>query len=832
MKNIEIRKGLREALWSASDFVGALKAETRSPHSKAAAPQLKSCGLSVGLLFAVASAPAPQAAAVPNIVIFFSDDHTQQAVSAYQDLPGAPARNQLFKNWAPLQTPNIDRLAANGAIFTKSFVSNSICKPSRANLLTGLHSHANGQTTNAGTFNGDQQTLPKLLQAAGYDTALFGKWHLTSEPTGFTHYERLVGQGAYYSPVLRSTQPDGGTTDVTFSGLYVAEVIKDRATAWLQDRLDTSRSDPFFVMVNHKGTHRNWLPGPVERELETFRHVEWDYLAAKTPNTHPDTPQDWTPAAPPQPANYGDYLANYPTRADGARLQEMEVATHILLPYDLKLASSTFGGGEYDEVRAWWTAKEASLTAAQRDDYLYQRYVKDYAMTGQSVDRSVGEVLDFLEANDLDHNTIIIYASDQGFYLGEHGWFDKRWMYEESLSTPLLMQWKDASGNALVTPGSQVDEMVQVLDYAPTLLEAAGVTGFTAMHGESFLGFTTTPTGDEPATWRDSLYYHYYAGDEGHNVKRHYGVRDGRYKLIHHYEVGQWELFDLQDDPAEMNNLLYNPSSGVIDNPTNGVNGDPAFQQLVIDLMVDLAAHRSAVTDTTGPGFSIPGISIPDISIPVIIIDEDYTNDSYSSNGSFEYDAAGVQLTGDYVTPGLWLPGSSGLGSAGNYGSQITQARDNVAAVGDYALVIGGGGPADDVSGGVLNTGYAVQSGDIFTLSYAFDPLVGWGSPEGLDIILFTSDDNTMTGNKTLLWSSLNQHNGIDTAFIYYNYDTSAIIIDGASAHVGQSLFIEFNGTTTANNIDAFAGFARVDDVQLSVTAAPPSTPGTLFYGK
>ncbi|QQL45870.1 sulfatase/phosphatase domain-containing protein [Sulfuriroseicoccus oceanibius] len=568
----------------------------------------------LGLFAALTLSAATARASAPNIVVFFSDDHTQQGISAYHNVTNATVQDLVFKDSPLAQTPNIDRLADQGAVFTHSYVSNSICQPSRANLITGLHSHANGHLANTGGFNGAQQTLPKLLQSAGYSTALIGKWHLGTTPTGFDHFEYLVGQGEYYSPRLITSLPSGGSTTITHSGEYIADVLTNRTQAWLQNRLDTNQTNPFFIMVNHKGTHRVWNPAPAEIDPAAFRQVEWDYSVTPNPTTAPEDPASWTPALVPVPSNFSDYRNGYPTRATSAAAQEMEISAIMRLNEDLKLDGSTFGGTAYDEVRTWWNANRNSLTQDEKDAYFHQRYIKDYLLTAKSVDRSVGDILDFLEANQLDRNTIVIYASDQGFYLGEHGWFDKRWMYEESLRTPLLMQWKDASGNSLITPGTEVNEMVQVIDYAPTLLEAAGVTQYDAMHGESFLGWATAATNDQPAAWRDSIYYHYYEGYTAeHRVGRHYGIRTDRYKLIFQYErANQWELFDLLLDPYEMNNLLYNAETGTIDNPTDGVDGTPQFQALVIDLMTKLRSLRTLYGDTSGTGFSIPGVDLPD----------------------------------------------------------------------------------------------------------------------------------------------------------------------------------------------------------------------------
>lgn len=592
---------------------------------------------------------ALSSAAEPNIVLFFSDDHTQQVISAYQDLPNAKLQDLTLKDWAPSRTPNLDRLAANGVVFSNSYVSNSLCGPSRANLMTGLHSHANGFTSNRGeVFDGGQQNFAKLLGQAGYRTALFGKWHLVSEPTGFDHYERLVGQGAYYSPVLRTTLPGGGRRDVNYPGRYVSEVLTEQALDWLGDYDSENTDEPFLLMLNHKATHRVWQPSPIELQPEVFRQVEWDFSVTPNPDTHPGNPASWKPAPVPLPVTFDDYVNGYPTRASGAVNQEMEVATHLRLNQDLKLSGS-FGGTVYNEIRAWWTANSPGMSKAERDQYFYERYLKDYVLTGRAIDRSVGDVLDFLEENDLDRNTIVIYASDQGFFLGEHGWYDKRWMYEESFRSPLLMQWKDENGDSRLAAGGTVDELVQIIDYAPTLLEAAGVEEFEPMHGQSFLGLATEDEDDEPESWRDYLYYHYYEGaTREHRVPQHYGIYGGRYKLIFHYEIDEWEFFDLEEDPYELNNLFFDPETGRSDDPTDGISGDAAFQELVVDLMQELRAQRLELGDTTGPGFAIPGDPLE-----VIVFD------------SFEEFEGGVTRGDDQGAPGdlaWWLSGDASLG--------------------------------------------------------------------------------------------------------------------------------------------------------------------------
>ena len=454
-----------------------------------------------------------------NIVYIMSDDHSYQTISAYD------------KRY--IQTPNIDRIANEGTRFTNSFVANSISGPSRACILTGKHSHANGFTDNSSTFDGSQQTYPKLLRKAGYQTAVIGKWHLTSAPTGFDHSDILIGQGIYYNaPFIR----DGKET--TSKG-YATNVITDKAIEWLENGRDKDK--PFCLLVHHKAPHRTWMPDTCDLDLFDDKTFEL-------------------------PANFYD---DYEGR-QAAKEQEMSISKDMDLVYDLKMADKeneihTSTGLEeagrrmYDtmtpEEKAAWDAhydpiiakfKRDKLTGKQLDEWKYQRYMRDYLRVIHSIDRNVGRLLDYLEQAGLMENTMIVYTSDQGFYMGEHGWFDKRFMYEESFRTPLLVR----------LPGGKkgdVDAFVQNIDYAPTILELAGVAVPEDMHGQSFLPWLR---GEHPANWRESLYYHFYEYPAEHAVKRHYGVRTERYKLIHFYnDIDSWELYDLQEDPMEMRNL-------------------------------------------------------------------------------------------------------------------------------------------------------------------------------------------------------------------------------------------------------------------------------------
>ncbi len=453
-----------------------------------------------------------------NILFIMCDDHSYQTLSAYDN---------RFIN-----TPNIDRIAENGVKFVNSFVANSISGPSRACMLTGKHSHINGYTNNINSrFNGEQQTFPKLLQKVGYQTAVVGKWHLVSDPTGFDHWDILIGQGEYYNP----TFIDNGER-VEREG-YATNITTDLALEWLDKERDKSK--PFCLLLHHKAPHRSWMPDL--RDLELYKDAVF-----------------------PLPDNFYD---DYQGRQAAAE-QEMSIAKDMDLIYDNKLVDKKGeiaptplkGAGEYNvnrmtkEQRNIWDAhydevianfKDANLSGDQLTEWKYQQYMKDYLRTIVSVDRNIGRVLDYLEEQGLDKNTMVVYTSDQGFYMGEHGWFDKRFMYEESFRTPLLIS----------LPGGKrgdVEQLVQNIDYAPTFLELAGVTVPDDIQGESLLPLLK----GESVDWRESLYYHFYEYPAEHAVKRHYGVRTDRYKLIHFYnDIDTWELYDLKEDPNEMNNI-------------------------------------------------------------------------------------------------------------------------------------------------------------------------------------------------------------------------------------------------------------------------------------
>lgn len=447
----------------------------------------------------------------PNIVFIMSDDHAIRAVSAYGD--------------SLVQTPNIDRIAANGVRFDRAYVGNAICGPSRATFLTGLHSHGNGFYSNewSGPFDGGQQTLPKLLQSAGYQTAVIGKWHLYSDPMGFDHWDVIDNQfeqGSYYNPSFRSP---AGIEEATG---YVADLVTDKAISWLgQAQLS---GQPFFLMYNHKTPHRDWLPGPEElKDWQEEARVE-------------------------EPATLLRSMEGLTRARQEARMTISEYMTDN----DVKLS---MGGNLTPEQAALWEKAFAEgnrqFEAAQlsEDDevrWKYQRYIKTYLASIQSMDRQIGRLLDYLEAQDLMENTIIVYTSDQGFFLGENGWFDKRWMDEVSSRIPLVMQWQGR-----IAPGQATDALVQNIDFSPTLLDAAGVRAATPMHGVSLLPLV----GPQPGGWQRDLYYHFYENPGFHGVARHYGVRTDRYKLIYYYQNNEWELFDLQEDPRDLVNLYGAP---------------------------------------------------------------------------------------------------------------------------------------------------------------------------------------------------------------------------------------------------------------------------------
>jgi arylsulfatase A-like enzyme len=463
----------------------------------------------------------------PNIIFIMSDDHAYQAVSAY--------------GHGLNQTPNIDRLGQEGIRYNNCFCTNALSAPSRAVVLTGKFSHLNGLKDNSDKFDGSQTTLPKLLKPAGYQTAMIGKWHLKTDPTGFDFWRILIDQGPYYNPDMKDS------TGVHRYEGYTTTVIGDQALQWLDGR---DKSRPFFLMVHNKAPHRHWCPEP-----KYFGYFEKTKF--------------------PVPANYFDDYAN---RGRASKEQELSVIKDMTLHYDLKIypregdslkGPDAYWDGELKrmnpEQRQAWEAYykplgdrfyQANLTGDDFYRWKLQRYLEDYLGVIQSVDDQVGRIMDYLKANGLDENTLVVYTSDNGFFLGEHGWFDKRFMYEESLKIPLLMRLPGT-----IKPGTVSEDLVQNLDFAPTFLKLAGVEVPESMQGIPLLG-TEKRTG---------AYYHYYEYPGTHSVKRHYGIRTDRYKLIHFYnDIDEWELYDLQKDPMEMNNVYDDASYSKIREELHG----------------------------------------------------------------------------------------------------------------------------------------------------------------------------------------------------------------------------------------------------------------------
>ena len=463
----------------------------------------------------------------PNIVFIFSDDHAPHAIGAY---------NGWLKSVNP--TPRIDQLANQGMLFEKSFCTNSICGPSRAVIMTGKHSHKNGFMNNGNSFNWNQQTFPKILRKAGYTTALYGKSHLKGNPKGFDDWKVLPGQGDYYNPDLIT--PKGR---VRIDG-HCTDVVTDLAVEWLKTGRDKTK--PFMLMVQHKAPHRNWMPA--------LRHLPlYDDVKIPEPTTLFDK---WEDNAPP------------------ARHQELEIDRHMDINYDLFLDLTADYEGAPSQKRqdrsAWrnmkkmtkdqlssWRAfygprdkafHEANLSGKELVRWKFQRYAKNYLRCVRGVDDSVGKIQDTLKNLKLDDNTVVIYSSDQGFYIGDHGWYDKRWMYEESLMMPLIVKWP-----GVTKPDSRSVQMVQNLDYAQTFLEMAGAEIPSNMQGRSLVPILKNGKADD---WRDSIYYHYYEYPSVHMIPRHYGIRTERYKLIHFYQFGnEWEMYDLKEDPDELTNI-------------------------------------------------------------------------------------------------------------------------------------------------------------------------------------------------------------------------------------------------------------------------------------
>ena len=488
-----------------------------------------------GSMPAIAQSPAT-AGARPNIVMIFCDDLTCQAISAYGE-----SRHLL-------ETPNIDRLAAQGVKFDRCLVTNSICGPSRATILTGKYSHRNGFYNNSNSkFDGSQQTFPKLLQSAGYQTALIGKWHLISDPTGFDFWHILPGQGLYYNPPMIKNgvkvQQDGYTTDV----------ICDLSIDWLRQR---DRTRPFLLMSQHKAPHREWAPA--------LRHLGWDNDRVY-----------------PEPATLFD---TFEGRSRAVADHDMGL-DRTFTELDAKLRPSPNMTPEQLEVwNAYYGPRNAEFLAADLKGkdlvrWRYNRYMHDYLACVKAVDETVGRLLQALEDEGAAENTVVMFSSDQGFFLGEHGWFDKRWIFEESLRTPLLVRWP-----GVTEPGSVCGEIVSLLDFAQTFLELAGIEQPGDMQGRSLVPLLR---GEVPSDWRKSLYYHYYEFPVPHRVRPHRGVITERYKLVHYYkpDIDEWELLDRAAYPEETKNFY----------------ADPAYATIVGELHRELTRLQQEVQDTEEP---------------------------------------------------------------------------------------------------------------------------------------------------------------------------------------------------------------------------------------
>lgn len=471
----------------------------------------------------------------PNIIFIMSDDHAYQAISAYSD--------------KLINTPNIDRIANEGMLFDNACVTNSICAPSRAVILTGKHSHINGKMDNLRPFDWSQTTFPQLFKQAGYNTAIYGKLHFGNNPKGVDDYMILPGQGFYINPKFHTPQGD-----TTVTG-YATDIITDFSLDWLKEHKEDEK--PFMLMYLHKAPHRPWWP-------------------------RPDKFKEFTKKTFPEPATLFD---DYKTRGEAAKTAEMTLLTHLQYGHDMKIKPETikemgdvqpkitrsaFEGFDkpytervneeqkklyepiLDSINTFFKENWANMSDKEKIQWKYQRFMQDYLGCISSVDDNVGRVLDYLDESGLAENTIVVYTSDQGFYLGEHGWFDKRFIYNESFKTPLLVRWPNK-----IKAGSVNTQMVQNLDFAQTLMDAADIKAPSDMQGESFLPLLT---GNDKEWKRDGVYYHYYEYPGTHMVKRHYGIVTEDYKLIHFYhDVDEWELYDRKNDPSEVNNVYDNP---------------------------------------------------------------------------------------------------------------------------------------------------------------------------------------------------------------------------------------------------------------------------------
>lgn len=470
-------------------------------------------------LLVTGSLLAKQTLPRPNIIFILSDDHAKTAIGAYGGI-----------NTELAPTPNIDRIAQNGFLFNNMLCTNAISGPSRACLITGKYSTTHGLYQNEGgiVFDSKQPTVQSILRENGYTTSIFGKWHLNSLPAGFDYFKIHYNpsqQGTYWDPLfntngLRSTEKG-----------YATKLVAEASLRWMSEIRDKSK--PFCLMLNFKAPHRPWEPDTIYRQL--FDTVNFPY-----------------------PSSFND---DYKGRERTAG-ESMATIAHHLSRGDLKVSAPEGLTGAEKEKWLWfggsgknqhWTPN-AAFSADSLKRWKFQHYIKDYLRCVRSVDDQVGRVLDYLKNNGLDKNTIIVYMGDQGFFLGEHGWYDKRWMYEESLQMPCII-----SHPGVGKPGSKVDALALNVDITPTLLNFAGVKIPSDIQGVSLLPLMI----DEKAaskTWRKVAYYQYFEYPKWHNVQPHYGVRTNRYKLIHFYfSMDVWEFYDLKTDPIEMTNQYHNP---------------------------------------------------------------------------------------------------------------------------------------------------------------------------------------------------------------------------------------------------------------------------------
>ena len=443
----------------------------------------------------------------PNFIYIMTDDHAAHMLSAYGS--------------AIASTPNLDRIAEGGMLFENAFVTNSLCAPSRAVLLSGKYSHKNGQLSNRGAFDGSQQTFPKLMREAGYETALIGKWHLKSEPTGFDYWKVLPGQGRYHDPEFiemgKRVRHEG----------YVTDLITDFVLQWIENRPEDR---PFLLLYHHKAPHGPWEPDEKHRAMFAGETIA-------------------------EPPHFDDDFSN---RASAAAASESDLEPELAARYT-----------------RWGSPPPPELDALERKKWVYQRYVKDYMRVVASVDDNVGRLLDHLDRAGLAANTVLIYTSDNGMFIGDHGLFDKRFMYEEPLRVPLLVRYPP-----MIRPGGRTEAMALNLDFAPTILDLAGIPVPDDMQGRSL---RPVLDGGVPGNWRKSAYYHYYEYPSSHNVYPHYGVRTERYKLIRYYKpADEWEMFDLQEDPLEL----------------RSVYDDPQYAQIRAELEAELARLRAELQVT------------------------------------------------------------------------------------------------------------------------------------------------------------------------------------------------------------------------------------------